>query len=224
MPSFRVSRSPVVDVLFSIQDGQFWVDHRLGARLRDRAALLDQFESALRQTFVAEARRYQFVHAGCVGWHGRAIVVPGHSHAGKSTLVDALVRAGATYYSDEYAVFDRRGRVHAFDAALQLRRGNGAVESIRPDAASRAGERRPPLAVGLVVKTRFDRGGGWQPRAMGPGETMLALLPHAGRINRTPASVMSTIARGVADAAGIETARGEAAEAAARILAFEGGR
>ncbi|MDA8067374.1 MAG: hypothetical protein M0T77_01995, partial [Actinomycetota bacterium] len=52
-----------------------------------------------------------FVHAGVVAAGGAAIVLPGHSFAGKSTLVEALVRAGADFYSDEYAMFDADGRV-----------------------------------------------------------------------------------------------------------------
>jgi hypothetical protein len=39
------------------------------------------------------------------------------SYSGKTTLVSELIRAGATYYSDEYAVIDERGRVHAISAA-----------------------------------------------------------------------------------------------------------
>ena len=224
IPSFRVSRSRVVDVLFSIQAGALWTDHRLTARLDDRTVLLDAFESALRRTFVAQARGYQFVHAGCVGWRGRAIVVPGYSHAGKSTLVHALVRAGATYYSDEYAVFDRRGRVHPFGAPIRLRRDSGEVESIDVNGGAHRAARRPPLPVGLVVKTHFQTDSGWRPRPLGAGEVMMALLPHAGSVNRAPASVLSAIARGVAGSAGIETPRGEASEAAARILAYEDGR
>jgi len=37
-----------------------------------------------------------FVHAGAVAHNGRLIVIPGMSFSGKSTLVAALVRAGAT--------------------------------------------------------------------------------------------------------------------------------
>jgi hypothetical protein len=62
---------------------------------------------------VAEnARRWIFVHAGVVAWRGQAIVIPGATQSGKTSLVAALVRAGAEYFSDEYAVFDARGRVH----------------------------------------------------------------------------------------------------------------
>ncbi len=50
-----------------------------------------------------------FVHAGAVavGWQRQAILIPGRSFAGKTTLVKALVEAGAVYYSDEFAVLDK---------------------------------------------------------------------------------------------------------------------
>jgi hypothetical protein len=40
--------------------------------------------------------------------------------SGKTTLVKELVKAGATYYSDEYAVLGGDGRVSAFGALSSL--------------------------------------------------------------------------------------------------------
>src|SRR5262249_9780321 len=74
------------------------------------------------QTFVAAAASaYTFIHAGVVSLGGRAIVLPGDSGAGKSTLVQAFLNAGATYGSDEFAVIDASGAVHAFARPLRLR-------------------------------------------------------------------------------------------------------
>src|SRR4029450_1319780 len=74
--------------------------------------------------FVAEhAPHHLFVHAGVVGWEGRAIVMPGASFAGKTTLVQAWLERGATYYSDEFAVLGRAGRVHPFARPLAIRAG-----------------------------------------------------------------------------------------------------
>src|SRR5579864_2048966 len=79
-------------------------------RSTDLSPVLDAFERDLRM-FVAEfARRRVFIHAGAVGWQGRAILLPGQSFTGKTSLVAALVRAGAGYYSDEFAVVDLQGR------------------------------------------------------------------------------------------------------------------
>ena len=174
---------------------------------------MDAFESALRALFVKEARGYHFVHAGCVGWRGRAIVVPGFSRAGTSTLVRALVDRGATHYSDAFALFDRRGRVHAFPAALRLQTSEGAGRRM-----SREREACAPLPLGLVVQTAYYEGAEWRPQPLAPAETVLALMPHAARANVEPAAVKSVLARAASFAVGIRTPRGDAAEAAARIL------
>jgi len=190
---FRLSRSGVVDRVFSFRAGMFWSDHRLAGRAIERPTLLDAFESALHQLFVREARGYQFVTAGCVGWRGRAIVVPGLSRAQTSALVHALVERGAAYYSDAFAVFDRRGRVHAFRAPH---------------------ERRAPLPLGFVVQPSFDAGTERPPRRLTPAETVRALVPHAARASAEPAMVTSVLARSAAGAIGIETSRSDAAAAA----------
>src|SRR4029450_9286376 len=125
---FRMSRSGLVDRVFSIQEGGVqpgsgvrrfhlcWSDHKIAGRSLVREPVVDAFGTAIRALLATEARGYEFVRAGCVGWRGRAIVVPGFARTGTSTLVRALVERGAIFYSDEFAVFDRRGRVHAFPA------------------------------------------------------------------------------------------------------------
>src|SRR5215467_11147446 len=70
---------------------------------------------------VHRSQQMLFVHAGVVGWRGLAIVIPGRSHTGKSTLVAELVLRGAVYYSDEFAVLDDTGKVHPYRRTLVLR-------------------------------------------------------------------------------------------------------
>ena len=84
--------------------------------------LLDQLARDLMVHVANYAPDRVFLHAGVVAWRGRALVLPGTSFAGKTTLVAELVRAGATYYSDEYAVLDALGRVHPYARELQMRR------------------------------------------------------------------------------------------------------
>ena len=38
------------------------------------------------------------LHAGAVVWNQRALLLPGATHAGKSSLVAELLRRGATYF------------------------------------------------------------------------------------------------------------------------------
>ena len=110
------------------------------------------------EVYVAEqARRRVFVHAGAVGWNGRAIILPGQTRSGKTTLVAALVRAGATYYSDEYAVIDTQGRVHPYPRPLMIRTETGELKSVPIETlGGRAG--RTPLPVGTVLLTRYQPG------------------------------------------------------------------
>src|SRR4029077_21066652 len=75
----------------------------------NRGVLLRYFDSILRITIAEYAVGRAFLHAGLVGWKGNAIVIPGDSYSGKSTLVAELIRAGPEYYSDEYAVLDEQG-------------------------------------------------------------------------------------------------------------------
>ena len=91
--------------------------------------LLDSLEGEAQLCVAELAPQLIFVHAGVVGWRGRAIVIPGRSYSGKSTLVAALLRAGATFYSDEFAVLDREGNVHPFPRLLSLRRPEGGRPS-----------------------------------------------------------------------------------------------
>jgi hypothetical protein len=180
---------------------------------------LDRLEADL-QLYVAErARSRVFLHAGVVGWQGQAIVVPGRSFTGKSTLVAALVRAGATYYSDEYAVLDRSGRVHPFARPLSIReeastvRRKQAVETFGGHAGSE------PLPVGLVLVSRYRMGAQWRPRRLTPGQGVLELLDHAVPAQRRPRAVLATLVAVVAGAPVLKGVRGEAQDMLPALLA-----
>jgi len=191
------------------------------ARGRRLAAALDAFESDV-QLHVAEwAPRRVFVHAGAVGWRGRGIIVPGRSLSGKSTLVRELVRAGATYYSDEYAVLDARGRLHPFARPLAFRTARGTRRRARPEAlAARIGVR--PLPVGLVVVTRYRAGARWRPRRRSPAAGALALLANTVSVRRDPAAAMTAIQALVLRAEIVQGVRGEARDAARALLDLAG--
>jgi len=223
--------SPVVDRVYSILVGGagaranlrrfsiLYRDHIQLARSTDLEVVLDRFESDLR-LFVAELARHRvFVHAGVVGWKGKAIVIPGRSYSGKSTLVAALVRAGATYYSDEYAVFDSRGRVHPFAKPLELRE-EGEYAQTKVSVAELGGHSgKKPLPVGLVIMTQFKRGARWRPRTLTAGTGVLELLFNTVSARRNPEEAMATLQRVTASAAVLKGVRGNAAELVTSILA-----
>lgn len=160
-----------------------------------------------------------FVHAAAVAWQGRTVLLPGHSFAGKSTLVAELVRQGAPYYSDEYAVLDPTGSVRPFSRRLMLRSERGKV-SARLSAEELGGTRGAgALPVGCVAVTRYSVGARWDPRPMTRGEMALALLGHAIDVQARPTQVLERIVRALGpDVVGLQGDRGEAVAAAREIL------
>ena len=186
-PGWEPSVPPFVDMLFSLRVGGrgpsanirnyhlLYAGLEKAARTMDLDEVFDTLESRM-QLFVAEHGRDRiFVHAGAVGWKGQALLLPGRSYSGKSTLVAALLRAGATYYSDEYAVLDSNGHVHPYARPLRLRQPGGrAAARSAPELGGRLGAR--PLPVGAVAMLRYQPGACWRPQALTPGRTLLELL------------------------------------------------
>jgi hypothetical protein len=227
---WKPSRSPDVQQLYSLIVGgdsarpsvrRFNVLYANAARVA-RSMVLDEvlasFESDLRLFVGERAQRRVFVHAGVVGWRGRAIVIPGHSFSGKTTLVRALCGRGATYYSDEFAAFDARGRVHPFPTPLGIRT-EGKIQSERcsPETLGvRVGGK--PLPVGLVAVTRFKDGARWRPRRLTAGASVLALLANTVPARWRPTVAMASLGQVAASALVLKGVRGEAEEISGSLL------
>lgn len=195
------------------------VDATQLSRTLDSAALLDALEADLKLYVAENARRRVFVHAGVVGWRGRAILIPGKSHSGKTTLVSELVKAGASYYSDEYAVLDEQGRVHPYAQPLGVRDQGGSKQSRRPVEEIGGVAGRKPIPVGLVVACRWD-GKPFRARPLTPGLGTLELIAHTVSARRSPGAALQAIRSVVSAAPVIESSRQEAREAAAGILEY----
>lgn len=222
--------SPIVDRIYSIRVGgngqrarlrrlnHLYGDHLRLARSFDLDSVFETFESDVR-LFVAELARHRvFVHAGVVGWKGQAIVIPGRSYSGKSTLVAELVRAGATYYSDEYAVLDARGRVHPFSKPLELRQ-EGKYEQTKITAAELGGHSgTKPLPVGLVLITQFKSGARWRPRKLTAGKAVLEMLFNTVSARRSPEKALAALQRVTMQAEVLKGVRGNAAEVVPSVL------
>lgn len=220
--AWKQAAGPDVDWLYSVTFGgsgprpgvrRYHLLYRGAVRLArtlDVDELFDIFDADLRLTVAEFAHRRVFVHAGVVGWGGRAVVIPGRTHSGKSTLVAALLRAGATYYSDEFAVLDARGRVHPYPEPLSLRQRTGRPRKVSPEAlGASAGE--TPLPIGLVLVTHYKRGAIWRPRTLSPGNGLLALLANTVPARRKPRLVLKALHNAVAGARMVKGTRGEAA-------------
>ena len=228
-PGWKPVSSPVVDHLYSFRVGgrprrgvrEYDVVYSglVGiARTLDRQIAYERLAADLRQQVAEKARREVFVHAGVVAWRGRALVIPGRSGSGKTTLVAELIRAGAEYYSDEFAVIDALGRVHPFAKPLAIRdrKGNGVrmapVEALGGVSGSR------PLRVGFVALTEYRPTARWRPVPVTRGQGVLALLAHTAPVRRRPEASLAALERALEPATIVKSLRGEAERVAPLLL------
>ncbi len=179
---------------------------------------LQQLSSHLTIHVADFSPEYVFLHAGVVAFQDRALLLPGFSHAGKSTLVAELVRAGATYYSDEFALLDAAGRVHPFTRTLQMRRPGQPEQTPLPLSQLNGHAGNEPLSVTLVVFTEFADGARWAPEALPPGRAVLEMLLHAVPVQRTPARVLAALTAAMRCATAWRSQRGEATATARSLL------
>ena len=188
------------------------------ARTMDLQEVFSVLESDLQVYLAEKARTRLFVHAGVIVWKGRAILLPGSSGSGKTTLVGSLVRAGGIYYSDEYAVLDPRGRVHAYPRPLAVgNEANGAPQDMF--TADRPGFSLQKAApVGLIAVAKYKAGRHWRPRRVSKGQSVLELLSHTVPARRRPKSALATLRNAVSGATVLKGFRGEAEETAELLL------
>lgn len=170
-------------------------------------------------TFVAlHAPGLIFIHAGCVAVDGRAILVPGRSFSGKTSLTAELVRQGATYLSDDFAPIDHEGRVHPYARRLHIRPEGGFAPT--PVAIEDFGGTAAVLAhdVGIVVFTQYRPGSRWQPREESRGAGAIALLDNALPARTRSEETLQVVRAAVQDARVVMSERGDAAPVAAWLI------
>jgi hypothetical protein len=122
-------------------------------------------ESYMHGITALNAPSHLFIQGGVVAVRGRALVLPALGLTGRTTLVAALVRAGADYYSDEYAVVGADGLIHPYETLMIP----WVSEPRKP----------PPVPVGAVVVTKYRPGALWDPKVLSQGEIVVQLLSHA---------------------------------------------
>jgi hypothetical protein len=223
-PGSRPCRPEGIDPILTLRaeaSPSTWKVSRRGEALASELppeSALELLERELRTLVALDAPEHVFVHAGVVGHRGAAIVIPGSSLSGKSTLTAELVRAGGEYYSDEYAPLDASGLVHPFPKPLSIRNERFVQVDHHVDALGGvAGE--DALPVGLVAITHYESGADWHPRRLSSGEGALAVLSHTVPAQSRPAQALETIGRALEGALILEGVRGEADTLAPSLLA-----
>ena len=184
----------------------------------DLRLALGILDAELRMHIALHAPDHVFVHAGVVGVEGHAIVLPGRSFAGKTTLVAALVQAGAEYWSDEYAVLDNDGLVHPYPKPLSIRIDDTRLTDEQPieSLGGRAGDRSLPAA--LIAFTSYRPGVAWTPHPRTAGEGAVKLLEHSIAARSRPEQVLAAVRRATTNAMILEGDRGDADQTANALL------
>jgi hypothetical protein len=222
IPASQISKCNRPDLEYSLEvderDGQYkaYIGSQELIETPDLSRLLDALKVHVQHAVAETAVEHLFVHAGAVSWRGKAILLPGRSGGGKSTLVRDLISAGAEYLSDEFAVLDEEGLVHPFARPLSLRTPLGRTECRPCDLGGQTAIQAMP--VGAVVFTTFRPEGTFRPACVTGGRAVLELLKHVIAIRAHPGKAMR-IARLVTSTSLVLTSvRGEAQSTTAVLL------
>lgn len=183
--------------------------------------MFEQLDRRIRLTVAEFAVEKVFLHAGVVAWKDRAIIIPAKSFQGKTTLVAELVKKGAVYYSDEYAVLDEDALVHPFPKMLSMR---GIIDDFQQldvpveKFGGVAGNKAIP--VGLIVLTQYKKGARWLPKSLSPGRGLMEIIAHTLPIRNKPEFTLKVLNNMMNRAIITKTKRGDAAQAADLIIGF----
>jgi hypothetical protein len=179
---------------------------------------LRTLDASIRQAIASRSPEMIFVHAGVVAHHGRALVLPGGSFTGKTELVVALLRAGAVYYSDEFALLDDKGLVHPYPRRLSVReRGSRTAHQVAADELG-AATGTIPVEPAIIALAQYQPGARWRPQTLTPAAAALELLAHAGQGRAEPERTLHAVHNLAERALTLKGPRGEAAETAAALL------
>ena len=181
------------------------------------AALVLHLIHVLDEFLIGRLVTLRAAHAGVVEWNGRAILIPGSTHSGKSSLVAELLRRGARYLSDEFALIDPDGLVHPYPRPILLRAEDGDQ---RPALPSEFNARVPgsPVPAGAIFALRYEPGASWAVERVPQSVALLSLLRNTPHTLAATPDLAAVFERMVAQAACYEGSRGAAAEAAGKIL------
>lgn len=186
-------------------------------RAANPSVALVALASVVRHYLASCAPNRVFIHAGVVEIDGWGIVIPGASLSGKTTLVAELLRLGAAYGSDEYAVVRPDGMIESFAKPLSVRSREGAGP--RKQVAVRRGQvANEPIRARMIVITSYRAGAKWQPARCPSSEGAFALLEHTVSAYRRPQLALGALGRLTSSAVVLRGDRGEAEQTAQALI------
>ncbi len=120
------------DVVVDIGGGwRIFENGALVSELRSPEAIVPAVKQQLRQLAVERHPFLLSVHAGVVAFGPDCVLLPASAGSGKTTLTAALLKAGATYFSDEIALM-ADSALAVTPVPLSLTVKDGSLEPLRP--------------------------------------------------------------------------------------------
>lgn len=150
-----------------------------------------------------------FVHAGVVAIDGKALVLPGRTFTGKSTMTGELLRAGAQYGSDEYALLTPDGRVRAYPRPLAMR-GGERRRIPAADFGATAFDGELPVAAIAALRYAPDEEPTISP--ISPATAVLRMFDNTVCASSRPEEAFDALVAACANAVAVEGIRGDAAQ------------
>lgn len=206
-----------IRIVRSVDQFQLLLDDVVVASAGEAMSLVTNLVRVLDDAVIERLTTLRAVHAGAVLWNGRAILLPGATHAGKSSLVAELLRRGATYFSDEYALIDAEGRVHPYPRPLLLRNGSPAQFPVLPGECN-ASVGSAPASVGWIMALEYQPACTWSVATIPQSEGLLTLLRNTPHVLAESPDMLSKFQCAVAGAICYTGRRAEAVHAADEIL------
>lgn len=181
----------------------------------------DALESQLRLTVAEFAEDFVFLHAGAVAYRKKAIIIPGVSFSGKTTLVAELSKRGLEYYSDEYAVIDKKGFLHPFPKKLSMRGIVDDYTQVEIAVEEMGGKKGiEPVSIGMILVTKYKKNAKFKPEQISTGKGIIESLANSVSVRQNPELVLQTLSLVTAGAKVIKTNRNEVKGFADKFLSY----
>jgi len=210
-----------IRVVRTAEQFQLWVDPVMVASAANAIDLVPPLIRVVDDAVLRRLSGLRAVHAGAVSWGERALLLPGVPYAGKSSLVAELLRQGATYFSDEYALIDAEGRVHPYPRPLLLRNGSPLHHPVLPGECN-ATVGKAPASVGWILSLQYQPAGTWNIAAVPQSEALLTLFRNTPHVLADSPDMVGAFQRAVAGAECYAGHRTEAVHAVGQILQLVG--
>lgn len=115
------------------------------------------------------------------------------THAGKSLLVSELLRRGATYFSDEYALIDAEGWVHPYPRPLLLRDGQDSFPVLPTEWNQATAHTAAP--VGWILSLVYQPASIRRLTAVPKSHALLTLLRNTPQVLAESTDIMAAFQR-----------------------------